>query len=164
MSKYALIVDPELCFGCYTCEVACKQEHNLPVGSRWIQVMTVGPQMKGDRLVMKFVPVTCRHCGKPPCLEACPVDAITKREDGIVLINAELCNGCKACLQACPFGAIQFSNSRNIAEKCDLCAHLVGKGLLPSCVKHCPAQAIYFGETNQIVEKLRQRHAELSVL
>ena len=35
--EYALIVNTEDCVGCNACEVACKQEHNLPVGPRWIR-------------------------------------------------------------------------------------------------------------------------------
>ncbi|RLF04803.1 MAG: oxidoreductase, partial [Thermoprotei archaeon] len=29
MPKYGLLIDYEYCTGCHTCEVACKQEHNL---------------------------------------------------------------------------------------------------------------------------------------
>ena len=28
----------DYCMGCFACEIACKQEHRLPVGPRWIRV------------------------------------------------------------------------------------------------------------------------------
>jgi Fe-S-cluster-containing dehydrogenase component len=159
MARYGILIDYRLCFACYACEVACKQENNLPVGPRWIRVITVGPRKVNGKLVMDFVPMTCMHCGKPSCIDACPVKAITKREDGIVLIDAGLCNGCGACIEACPFTAPQFNPKTNRVEKCTLCVHRVEKGLKPSCVQHCPAGAIYFGDVNQITEEARKKRA-----
>lgn len=159
MVRYGLLVDHKLCFGCYACEIACKQENDLPVGPRWIRVITVGPKKVNGKLVMDFVPMTCVHCAKPPCAEACPVNAITKRADGIVLIDGELCIGCNACIPACPFRALQVNPETGIAEKCTLCVDRVEKGLKPSCVQHCPAGAICFGEINKITEEARKREA-----
>lgn len=159
MDQYTLMVDHRLCFGCYTCEVACKQENSLPVGPRWIRVITVGPRKIEERLVMDFVPMTCKHCGKPACIEVCPTKAITKNPKGIVLIEENLCNGCKACIEACPFHAPQFNPSKGVVEKCNLCLSRIEKGLKPSCVQHCPAEAIYFGEINQVGEKMRETRA-----
>ena len=105
--KKSLLLDVDLCVGCFACEVACKQEHNLPVGRRWIRVVKEDPKKVGGKLFMHFVPVHCRHCGKPPCIDVCPVGAISKRSDGIVLSNEKLCIGCKISMEACPFGARQ---------------------------------------------------------
>ena len=159
MAKYRLIIDHNLCFGCYACEVACKHENNLQVGPKWISVKTVGPKMANGKLIKEFVPMTCRHCSNAPCIAACPEDAIYKRDDGIVLISSELCIGCLACLQECPFSAIQFNDRQEIAEKCTLCYHRVENGLVPACVQTCPARAIQYGDTNEIAEQFRQRRA-----
>jgi Fe-S-cluster-containing dehydrogenase component len=159
VAQYRLFIDYDLCFGCYACEVACKQENQLPVGPKWISVKTVGPKMAAGKLVMDFIPMTCRHCSNAPCITACPEDAITKRNDGIVLITSELCIGCLACIEVCPFGAPQFNAEREIVEKCHLCHHRLDRGLQPACVQACPAGAISYGDMNGITENLRQRLA-----
>jgi Fe-S-cluster-containing dehydrogenase component len=160
MEKKSLIVDTDLCYGCFTCEVACKQEHGLPVGTNFIKVQQIGPHRVGGKLKMDFVPMACKHCGKPACLEACPVDAIYKRSDGIVLINEETCIGCQLCIEACPFGAPQFVSEKNVVEKCDLCVDRIDQGQLPACVHHCPTEAILFGNPNTLSRRLQKRRAE----
>ena len=50
------------------------------------------------------IPQKCRKCGM--CLiPGCP--AMTKAEDGTVVINDTMCNGCGLCLSRCKFGAIE---------------------------------------------------------
>ena len=163
MSQYALLIDYKYCFDCKACEVACKQENNLPVGPRWIQVITVGPRKIGEKLLVDFIPVTCRHCAQPPCVDACPTDAIIKRQDGIVDIYPELCNGCMACIPTCPFSALQYNPEKNVVEKCNMCLDRVERGQKPACVQACPSKAIYFGETNDIIQQMRQQRARTLV-
>ena len=44
------------------------------------------------------------HCGA--CLRpGCP--ALTKKEDGTILIDRTMCNGCGLCESMCRFGALQ---------------------------------------------------------
>ena len=152
--EYALIVNTDDCVGCKACEVACKQEHNLPVGPRWIRVYSDNPRGIKGKLRLRYTVIHCLHCGRPPCKEACPVAAITKREDGIVLINEELCIGCKDCIGDCPFGVMQFDEEKKVAQKCDLCVDRLDRGLPPACVSACPSHCIYFGATKEIAEKL----------
>jgi Fe-S-cluster-containing dehydrogenase component len=121
--------------------------------------MEVGPLEIGNSLRMGFIVMRCFHCTKPVCLNACPTKAISKRLDGIVVIDADLCTGCKACIEACPFGAPQFNPEKNIVEKCTMCMHRIDKGLKPACVEACPNKAIYFGDINQLTELRRQSHA-----
>ncbi len=144
--SYALYVDLDRCFGCFTCELACKQEHDLPIGPRWIRVIQDGPKEISGRLRLDFYPVLCRHCEEPRCAEACPEEAISKRADGLVLIDADLCTGCKACIEACPFGLMAFDEASEKASKCDLCVQRLEQGLRPSCVAFCPGKALMFQE------------------
>jgi len=161
--KYAIIYDKDLCMGHNSCQVACKLEHNLPVGPKWIYTVTVGPQQKGGKLVLTFKNIRCMHCGNPPCIPACPEGAISQRADGIVLIDPKLCTGCKACIEACPFGAPQFNPETNLVEKCTLCAHLVDKGLKPACVRACPSGALKFGDINKLTEELAKKRVKATV-
>lgn len=135
----------------------------MPVGERWIRVVKVGPKRAGGKLIMHFVPVYCRHCGRPPCIDACPVGAISKRSDGIVLFNEELCIGCKVCIEACPFGAPQYNSERDIVEACNLCVERVDQGLEPSCVQNCPTGALYFEDTAVFTQQIQKRRAKSSI-
>jgi Fe-S-cluster-containing dehydrogenase component len=152
--EYALIVNTDDCVGCNACEVACKQEHGLPVGPRWIRVYPDSPREIEGKLQLRYIVTHCLHCRRPPCKDACPVEAITKREDGIVLIDRELCIGCKDCIEACPLGVMQFDEEKGIAQKCDLCVARLDRGLPPACVAACPSHCIHFGDTKEITEKL----------
>ena len=157
MAKYSILFRRNACLGCQACEIACKQEHDIPVGPRWIRVFTVGPHEKHEKLRLTFRQVRCMHCGEPPCIDVCPRNAITKRSDGIVLIDEELCIGCGACIEECPFGAPQFNPVTNKVEKCNMCVNRVDEGLAPSCVLVCPTNALLFGDVNKVNEEIRGR-------
>ena len=93
---------------------------------------------------MDFLPAMCLHCDDPFCAYFCPFDAITKREDGIVVINEEKCNGCQHCVYGCPYGAICYNSKRDVVGKCSLCVNRIDYGLEPSCVQHCIGGALQF--------------------
>lgn len=155
--EYALMVNTDDCVGCNACEVACKQEHNLPIGPRWIRVYSDGPCEIEGKLQLRYIVTHCMHCSRPPCKDACPVEAITQRGDGIVLIDEELCIGCKDCIEACPLGVMQFDEAKEVAQKCDLCADRLDGGVQPSCVAACPSHCIYFGDIRQITQMLGKK-------
>lgn len=157
MARYTMLARRDQCLGCQACEIACKQEHGIPVGPRWMRVITFGPEEVRGRLRLSFNQVRCMHCGQPPCIDACPTNAISKRADGIVLIDDELCIGCGACLEACPFAAPQFNPEKGTMEKCDLCVHRVDEGLKPACVLVCPTGTLIFGDAGQVSEEIRRR-------
>ena len=151
VKEYGLVVDLERCTGCRTCTIACKVEHGIEAGSG-IRLETVGsphedtPAGEYPNLSMTFRPVPCMHCKQPPCLDACPTEAIYKRADGIVLIDEGKCNGCQVCLPACPYGALVFDHGRGLPRKCDLCCDRLDQGLQPFCALCCSEQAISCGD------------------
>jgi len=141
MAKRYLTVQKQNCMGCHACEVACKQEHALGVGPRLIKVIENSPD---------FIPVYCHHCTRAPCAEACPADAISRNDEGIVLIDKDACIGCRECIEACPFDAMQFEDQNEIAVKCDLCHDRLAENKQPACVAVCPTGCIQLGGEKSI--------------
>ena len=145
MNKFTLTIDNNLCWGCKTCEVACKQENRSADGIKLISVRENGPGLTDGKLDFIFQVDLCRHCDEPPCTEVCPEEAISKRDDEIVVMDYDMCSGCQACIDACPYDAISFDNDKDIAQKCNLCHHRVDQGLIPACADNvCPAHCIHF--------------------
>ena len=145
MNGYELKIDEAACWGCKTCEVACKQEFNLEAGIRLIIVTEEGPAANQHRPEFIYRVNLCRHCDEPPCESVCPEEAIEKRKDGIVVLDEALCSGCGLCLDACPYGAIVFDDQAGQARKCNLCHQRVDNGLIPACADNvCLAHCIQF--------------------
>lgn len=147
--KKMLLINSNLCVGCHSCEVACKQIHELPAGVFRIKIEKIGPNHnKNGKMLMKFRLIQCTQCEKPQCVGVCSTGALKKRRDGIVTVNTNLCSGCKQCIEACPIHAIWFNPNTGKIEKCDLC---VGKNLeAPFCAKHCMSQALYYTDINYL--------------
>nr|WP_113868486.1 4Fe-4S dicluster domain-containing protein [Brenneria salicis]NMN92043.1 hydrogenase-4 component A [Brenneria salicis ATCC 15712 = DSM 30166]RBP59501.1 hydrogenase-4 component A [Brenneria salicis ATCC 15712 = DSM 30166]RLM29434.1 electron transporter [Brenneria salicis ATCC 15712 = DSM 30166] len=102
-----VIADPKRCIGCNTCMAACTQVHRR-------QGLQTHPRLTVERDLAGTAPVLCRHCEDAPCAKVCPVNAITHRDQAVVL-NENTCIGCKLCAIACPFGAITPSGSKPLA-------------------------------------------------
>jgi Fe-S-cluster-containing dehydrogenase component len=147
MKRFVLRIDDARCWGCMTCEAACKQENRAPDGVKLIRVLEEGPERVDGKWRFLFRPSRCRHCEEPPCAGACPADAIAKRGDGIVVMDYDACTGCQACISECPYDAIGFDPDREVAQKCNLCHHRIDQGLLPACADNvCLAHCIHLDE------------------
>jgi anaerobic dimethyl sulfoxide reductase subunit B len=157
VSQYAFLVNSDACSGCKTCQVACQDKNDLPVGLHWRKVYEVTSgdwQRTGEAWVSSVaaynLSTTCHHCLDAVCIPVCPTDAITKSDTGLVLIAESLCRNCHACELACPYGAIRFNPVRNTTTKCDFCADLLDLGKPPACVAGCPNRALDFGDLVEI--------------
>lgn len=144
-----LYIDLNRCVYCRSCEVACEREHNGH------SHMSVVPVHEGHA-----VPMNCRHCEKHPCLLACPTEAITRKEDGPVIINSMKCIGCRLCAMVCPFGVLTFDVLSRVMGKCDLCLHRLNEGKRPACVTTCPARALVFDEFDAIMSRIKEKAAQ----
>lgn len=158
--QYGFVINQETCIGCHACTVACKAENNVPVGGfrTSVKYTEVGAFPDIRRL---FLVQRCNHCTDAPCVTICPVNALSKRKDGIVDIDRDACIGCRACMQACPYDAIYLNEDIKAVEKCHFCAHRVEKGLEPACVTVCPVGAIVpgdFDDPGSRVSLMRKEH------
>ncbi len=102
MANWGMVIDLQKCIGCYSCQIACKQEHFLPPGVFWNRVI-IGEIGYYPAVTKQIYPVLCNHCQEAACVKACPTRATTRREDGIVVVDADKCVGCRYCLIACPY-------------------------------------------------------------
>jgi len=152
------------CNGCYCCQIGCKDEH---CGNDWSPFAKPQPltghfwgklhdYVRGQvpQVKMSFVFVPCQHCEDGPCIDACPQGAISRRDDGLVIIDPVTCNGCRECLHtdACPYSVIYWNQNLHIAQKCTGCAHLVDRGEIfaPRCADNCPVKALQFGDESDL--------------
>ena len=143
--KYAFVIDQRKCIGCHACTVACKAEHDVPIGvyRTWVKYIERGEFPNSRRY---FLVNRCNHCDDAPCVTICPTKALYKRKDGIVDFDSSRCIGCKSCMQACPYDALYIDPNTHTAAKCNYCAHRTELGLEPACVVVCPERAIIAGD------------------
>ena len=173
--------DTTVCIGCKACEVACKEWNQLPAenggirelsgdsydntrrldGIHWRHVRFI-EQFKGPYdgrwLMMSDV---CKHCVQAGCLEVCPTGAIIRTEFDTVVIQSDVCNGCRACIAACPFGVIDVNPVSGTAQKCTLCYDRLKVGLEPACSKACPTDSIQFGTIAELRPRAQKRVDQL---
>lgn len=179
--RFGYALNLSVCIGCRQCAAACRRENNHDRESRntYIRVF----EMDGRSLELakattdyehpvpvegrRYMPVQCHHCGKPPCVDVCPVKATWKEKDGLVVVDYNWCIGCRYCEAACPYHARRFNWSKptvpadevnpdqgylsnrirpqGVMEKCTFCLHRTREGRLPACLEACPAGARVFG-------------------
>ena len=151
--NFGFVIDNRNCIGCHACTVACKAEHDVPIGVNrtWVKYVEKG-QFPNTRRV--FSVMRCNHCEDAPCTTICPTSALYTRPDGIVDFNNERCIACKSCTQACPYDAIYLDPETHTAAKCNYCAHRVDVGLKPACVNVCPTEAIISGDLDDPISKI----------
>ena len=114
--RWGMVIDTRKCVGCHSCNVGCIMENKLPPGVVYRPVIDqeVGSYHNVGR---RFLPRPCMHCSNPPCVPVCPVKATWQRPDGAVVIDYNVCIGCRYCITACPYQARTFDFGENWDSK-----------------------------------------------
>lgn len=175
--RWGMLIDTNQCADdCTACVDACVEEHGLwgkdrpATDAQWIRKITVRDKSTGYE---NSFPMLCQHCEHPPCVDVCPTGASFKRADGIVLVNAHTCIGCRYCMMACPYKARSFIHEdledqlplaprgKGCVESCTLCVHKVDRGdNNTACAEACASeghQAMLFGDLNDPESKISKR-------
>ena len=129
-----LIVTPDRCTACRTCELACSFRHGRPKAPAVPRIRAFDMGGEPGNVVL-----TCFQCDDAACVRVCPVAALTRDETtGSIIVHDDRCVGCGSCLVACPFGQIELDPRTDIAFKCDLCEGA------PACAAFCPTKALVY--------------------
>jgi tetrathionate reductase subunit B len=150
--RYGLVIDLENCVGCNACTVACRQANGdvIPAGEFRTKVNVIESGTFPD-VTKVYLKTACMHCADAPCIEACPMQAVYKTEEGITKINREQCIFCEACVDACPFHVRVINTldeTHGMADGCDFCASRLERGESPACTANCVGHALTFGDLN----------------
>ena len=159
-----LEVNPDLCLGCHTCELACSAAHTR--SGTLLGAVLAGEPLNPRNQVLQVAsvrfPVQCRQCEEAPCVKVCPTGA-TYRTATYTAVNANRCIACGLCAMVCPFGAIHITTvgmngrQKRAAIKCDLCVDRDGG---PACVDACPTKAIRLVVPSQVIQAARRTSAQ----
>ena len=136
----ALYIDYQKCTGCRTCELVCAVQHDGCSNPARSRIRVVKWEDQG-----LYIPMACQQCQDAPCLNVCPVQAITKDDSlGRVMVDYDTCIGCRSCVAVCPFGAMNYNVIDKKVFKCDLCD---GD---PQCVRFCDVKAVDLIEADDV--------------
>src|SRR3990172_11733189 len=156
----SILFDATTCIGCRQCVQACKDwnDHARTTlyelsATNWLTMEP--PVLEG--LSPIWARNSCMHCDFAACAAVCPVEAITKCEEGAVVIDQAACIGCEYCIYACPWEVITKNAITGKASKCTMCSDRLSQDKQPFCVQACPVSAMDFGLAEEIVDKAKKR-------
>lgn len=166
--KWNLFVDVEKCNGCRNCFLVVKDEYvgnaepgyfapQPLAGASWFSVDYI-ERGEAPFTDVTYLPRTCQHCDDPPCLKAAKNGAVTKRPDGIVIIDPEKARGQKAIVDACPYHAVTWNEELQLPQAWPFDAHLLDRGWTkPRVEQACPTGALSTARIDNSVraEKIR---------
>lgn len=180
MAETAILYDSSKCTACKGCQVACKQWNQLPspltndeytytesfqapldlAPNTWL-IINFREEDKEIGIDWNFMRNSCFHCTEAACEMACPVGAITHKDNGAVVIDEEKCIGCRYCVSACPFSVPRWDEAKNKTFKCWQCFDRTSAERQPSCVSTCPTGALEYGDRADMLGIARERVDQL---
>jgi len=153
MKKWNLVVDVAKCHNSNNCFLSVADEYvgnehpgyatSMPLhGHHWINIQRK-ERGQAPMVDLSYMPTMCNHCDDAPCITAATGDAITKRPDGIVIIDPIKAKGQKQIVDACPYGAVWWNEEKEVPQTWFFDAHLLDRGWKePRCVQACPTGAL----------------------
>ena len=159
--KQVITVDIKKCYACLTCVVECAYARlglpkNAPLSREILSASPLSVEAAGNLAV----PLHCMQCEDAPCMTVCPTSALYRASpQEPVLIDQNLCIGCKSCILACPLGVISLDPEGKAAQKCDMCIARLKKGELPVCVASCPTGALQLTILDEATARKREAGA-----
>jgi Fe-S-cluster-containing dehydrogenase component len=155
MARLGFVFNVERCNGCYSCFLSCKDEFtgndHLPTAAATVEGVNLIKVNEieygtGSKVKVDYTHALCQQCSNPACMAKFP-GQITKRKDGIVIIDPVKAKGMKEIVASCPYGAIVWNEKAQLPQKCTMCAHMLDKGeKVTRCFECCPNQAMLFGD------------------
>ena len=131
--KGRIIFDPASCRACKVCEISCSIYHEGKASASMARINIRFDEFQETDPISATI---CFQCEDAPCIEACPVDALSRdARTGAVIVDEELCVGCMQCRDACPWDVPKRHPEKRLAIKCDLCND---REEGPLCVEVCP--------------------------
>jgi molybdopterin-containing oxidoreductase family iron-sulfur binding subunit len=185
--RYGMLIDLNICAGCGACVMACKQANGTPQNIYWQNIKYI-EEGKYPNAKKRVMPTACMHCENAPCVANCPSGASTKREDGIVVVDNEVCIGCQTCITVCPYSARSYvendpnqspywgesfeltpyeeaktTKQHKVATvgKCIFCASRLDKDKEPLCVQTCISKCRVFGDLDDANSEINKAIKEL---
>jgi len=153
-----LVIRVKRCIACKRCMIECAVAHSQSrelVGAMQ-ETPRPEPRIRVKPLGEFSAPYQCRHCEEPPCVPACPKDALSKEGPGMpVVLDLESCEGVGACVKKCPFLGVVKSVDGTHAVKCDLCSERLERGEIPACAAACPTGAITYKRPEELTDEER---------
>lgn len=149
-----LMIDHEKCTGCRLCELVCSVKHDGISNPMRSRIRVVKWEQEGI-----YIPMSCQQCQDAPCMNGCPVNAISHDETlNRIEVDYDICIGCRTCVSVCPFGAMNFNTIDRKVIKCDLCD---GD---PQCVRFCDIKAVDYVDAGDVsIMKKKEAAQRLSV-
>jgi len=164
IKQVGILVDVPRCIGCNQCVIACVESNQLGAANTLIQHSPDGLSAQRWTSIVEgpeggYIRKVCQHCLKPACVSVCPVGAMYRTDQGIVLYDSKKCMGCRYCMMACPYGIPRYEWNKTVplVKKCTLCFERLQNEQLPACVENCPEQVISFGEREDLLSIANQR-------
>jgi Fe-S-cluster-containing dehydrogenase component len=169
MARYGFVFNVERCNGCFSCFLACKDEHTgnchcptCAATTECINLKRIDEVQYGsdDKVKVDYMHYVCQQCADPACMKKFP-NEIYKRDDGIVIIDPEKAKGKKEIVDACPYNAIVWNPEAQLPQKCTMCAHMLDAGeTVTRCSEVCPNAALLFGDLDDPNSEISKYVAE----
>ena len=154
MTTYGFLIDNRRCIGCHACSVACKVEHQVPLGvaRTWVKYIEKGVFPETRRALPGDALQPLRRCALRGDLP--DHGPLHPPATGSWTSTRAAASAARPACRAAPTTRSTSIPETETAAKCNFCAHKVEVGLEPPCVTVCPTQAIVAGDLDNPASRI----------